>query len=310
MTKRTMGLHIEKENPVASLMPHASPYYYTDFGAAYLGDAAILLKKVPDESIDLVLTSPPYALVFKKEYGNVDAKDYIAWFLSFSDDIKRVLKPTGSFVLNIGGCWNKGAPTRSLYQFELLIALSKKFHLAQEFFWYNPAKLPAPAEWVNVRRIRVKDSVEYVWWLSKTENPKADNRKVLAPYSADMERIIKKGYRAKRRPSGHNITPKFQKDQGGSIPPNLLRIGNTDSSSGYLQRCEEEELSPHPARFPSELPEFFIRFLTDPGDIVLDPFGGSNVTGRAADRLKRQWLCFELVEDYLKGSRFRFGFTY
>lgn len=308
--KKNTHLHVDQENPMATLMPDITPYYYTDFGAAYLGDSAQLLKKVPSESVDLVLTSPPYALVFKKEYGNVDAKDYIEWFLSFSDDIKRVLKPSGSFVLNIGGCWNKGAPTRSLYQFELLLALAKKFHLAQEFFWYNPAKLPAPAEWVNVRRIRVKDSVEYVWWLSKAEDPKADNRRVLAPYSPDMERLIKNGYRAKRRPSGHNITSKFQKDQGGSIPPNLLRIGNTDSSSDYLKKCEETGVAPHPARFPPELPEFFIKFLTDPGDLVLDPFGGSNVTGRAAEDLKRRWLCFDLVKEYLDGSKFRFDFTY
>lgn len=191
------------------------PYYYTDLGAAYLGDSSELLKNVPSDSIDLVVTSPPYALVFKKEYGNVDADDYTKWFLSFSDEIFRILKPTGSFVLNIGGCWNKGSPTRSLYQFELLLALTKKFNLAQEFFWYNPAKLPSPAEWVTVRRIRVKNSVEYIWWLSKTTNPKADNRKVLQPYSADMERLIEKGYRAKKRPSGHNITAKFNTNHGG-----------------------------------------------------------------------------------------------
>jgi site-specific DNA-methyltransferase (cytosine-N4-specific) len=125
-----------------------------------------------------------------------------------------------------------------------------------------------------------------------------------------MERIIKKGYKAKMRPSGHNITLKFQKDQGGSIPPNLLIIGNTDSSSDYLKKCKEAGLSPHPARFPKELPEFFIKFLTDPGDVVLDPFGGSNVTGKAAEDLRRRWMCFELLAEYLDGSRFRFPFTY
>jgi len=303
-------LPIEHCNPVGDLLPRVHPYYYTDYGAAYLGDSAELLKKIPSDTIDLIITSPPYALVFKKEYGNVDASEYIDWFLGFADQIRRVLKESGSFVLNIGGCWNKGSPTRSLYQFELLLALSKKFHFAQEFFWFNPAKLPSPAEWVNVRRIRVKDSVEYIWWLSKTDSPKADNRKVLTPYSDDMERLIKNGYRAKKRPSGHNITSKFQKDHGGAIPSNLFRIGNTDSGSIYHKRCEEASVKPHPARFPSELPEFFVKFLTDAGDVVLDPFGGSNVTGRAAEILKRKWLCFEIVKEYLDGSRFRFDYSY
>ena len=116
-------------------------------------------------------------------------------------------------------------PTRSLYHFELLIALVRQigFHLAQECFWFNPAKMPMPAEWVTIRRIRVKDAVEYVWWLSKTPWPKANNRAVLRPYSPDMARLNQRGVRRTTRPSGHNIKPSFGKvDSGGSIPPNML----------------------------------------------------------------------------------------
>lgn len=305
-TAKIATLPLEHKNPMLETIPGLPPYYYTDFGAAYLGDSSELLKKVPSDSVDLVVTSPPYALVFKKEYGNVDADDYTKWFLSFSNEIFRILKPSGSFVLNIGGCWNKGSPTRSLYQFELLLNLTKTFKLAQEFFWYNPAKLPAPAEWVTVQRIRVKDSVEYIWWLSKTDRPKADNRKVLQPYSPDQKRLIENGYRAKKRPSGHNITNGFAKDHGGSIPPNVLQMGNNDSNGEYLKKCAELNMKPHPARFPSDLPEFFIKFLTDPSDIVLDPFCGSNVTGQAAEALKRRWISFEIVKEYLDGSKYRF----
>lgn len=303
-------LPIEHSNPNLDILPDLTPYYYTGLGAAYLGDSSELLKEVPSNSVDLVVTSPPYALVFKKEYGNVKADDYTKWFLAFSNEIFRILKPTGSFVLNIGGCWNKGSPTRSLYQFELLLNLTTSFKLAQEFFWYNPAKLPAPAEWVTVQRIRVKDSVEYIWWLSKTDRPKADNRKVLQPYSPDQKRLIENGYRAKKRPSGHNITSGFTKDHGGSIPPNVLQMGNNDSNGEYLKKCAELGMKPHPARFPSDLPEFFIKFLTDPSDIVLDPFCGSNVTGQVAETLKRRWISFELVKEYLDGSKYRFPFTY
>ena len=297
------------KNPFESLIP-AKPYYFTERGSAYLGDAKEIMKQMPDSSINLIVTSPPYALVFKKEYGNVDAQDYVQWFLGFANEFHRVLKEDGSLVINIGGSWNKGTPTRSTYQFELIIELAKMFKLAQEFYWYNPARLPAPAEWVTVRRIRVKDAVELVIWLSKTPFPKADNRKVLQPYSKDMQRIIEKGYVAKKRPSGHNITNKFRKDNNGAIPPNVLQIGNTDSSSLYLQKCRDYVIKPHPARFPKELPQFFIDFLTDPEDIVMDPFCGSNVTGFVAEYNKRKWIAIDTVEEYLKGSEFRFPRVY
>lgn len=283
------------------------PAYKTPFGAAYQGDASELLSGLESESVDLVVTSPPYALHFKKEYGNVDKRSYVAWFRPFAEQILRVLKPDGSFVLNIGGSYDAGRPTRSLYQFRLLLMLCDQlgFHLAQECFWYNPAKLPSPAEWVNVRRIRIKDSVEYVWWLSKTPFPKADNSRVLTAYSADMIRILEKGYRAKTRPSGHKITAKF-KDRGGAIPGNLIESGNNESNSEYIRRCQDHGIKPHPARFPASLPEFFIRFLTSEGDLVVDPFAGSNTTGSVAERLQRRWYAFEKEAKYVDGSRLRF----
>lgn len=285
-----------------------TPYFKTKLGRAYLADAKDVLRKRKANSTNLVFTSPPYALHFKKEYGNVDQGQYVEWFLGFARQIHRILKDDGSFVIDIGGAWTPGKPTRSLYHFELLIALVKEvgFHLAQEFFWYNPAKLPAPAEWVTVRKIRVKDAVECLWWLSKTPHPKADNQQVLQPYSEDMKRLIKRGYRAKKRPSGHNITKKFGEDRGGSIPPNVITMGNNDANGHYLKRCKQEGLKPHPARFPVQLPEFFIKFLTDPGDLVIDPFAGSNTTGQACERLDRKWVAVELKEEYLEGSLFRF----
>jgi site-specific DNA-methyltransferase (cytosine-N4-specific) len=180
-----------------------------------------------------------------------------------------------------------------------------RFHLAQEFFWYNPAKLPASAEWVNVRKLRVKDSVECLWWLSKTPWPKANNQRVLQEYSPDMLRLVRKGYKAKKRPSGHSITAKF-KEREGSIPPNCLMFGNNDSNGKYLEACKRLGCQPHPARFPTQLPTFFIRFLTDPGDLVLDPFAGSNTTGEAAEREGRSWITIEKRHDYLDASQSRF----
>ncbi|MGI9105354.1 MAG: DNA-methyltransferase [Pyrinomonadaceae bacterium] len=284
------------------------PFYSHEHGSAYLGDTLKLIKHVADESVNLVITSPPFALTSKKEYGNKSSDDYVEWFMDFGKEFKRVLTTDGSFIIDLGGAYLPGHPVRSLYQYELLIRLCKEhgFFLAQEFYHYNPARLPAPAEWVNVRRIRVKDSVNVVWWLSKTEYPKANNRNVLRPYTAAMQQLLKKGYRAKMRPSGHNITHKFNRNNEGAIPPNLLELGNNDSNSSYMKGCAEAGIKPHPARFPKKFVEFFIKFLTEEKDLILEPFAGSNTTGVVAETLKRRWLAFELVESYLEGSRYRF----
>lgn len=284
------------------------PYYKTPWGASFLGDSLKLIKSVEDGSVNLILTSPPFALTRKKEYGNKSSDEYVDWFLNFAHEFKRVLAEDGSFVIDLGGAYLPGHPVRSIYQYELLTRLCKEvgFFLAQEFFHYNPARLPAPAEWVNVRRIRIKDSVNLVFWLSKTEFPKADNRKVLKPYSESMRELLKNGYKAKLRPSGHDISENFSKDNDGAIPPNLLTIANTESNSSYLRRCREAGINPHPARFPTEFAEFFIKFLTDEGDYVLDPFAGSNTTGYVAEALGRRWIAFELNEEYLQGSKLRF----
>lgn len=284
------------------------PYYVTPYGKAYHCDSLELLKQIPNNVIDLVLTSPPFALTSKKEYGNKQEAEYLKWFLGFSKEFKRILKPEGSFVVDLGGAYLPGYPTRSIYQYELLVRLVKeqKFFLAQEFFHYNPARLPGPAQWVNVERSRVKDSVNLVWWLSKSQRPKADNRKILQPYSKAMQNLIKNGYKAKMRPSGHNITHKFQKNNRGSIPPNLLTLGNNESNSKYMKRCKVEGIKPHPARFPWRFADFFIKFLTEESDLVYDPFGGSNTTGWVAEKLGRKWICSELKEEYLKTSAFRF----
>jgi len=284
------------------------PIYSTDLGQAYCADSLKLLPKLPDASVDLVVTSPPYALHFKKEYGNADQREYVEWFLPFGREILRLLKPDGSLVLNIGGSWTPGAPVRSLYHFRLLLALCDNlgFNLCQEFFWYNPAKLPAPAEWVNVRRMRVKDSVEYIFWLSPSKFPRADNSKVLQAYSRDMERLIKRGTKNTKRPSGHNIKPSFAADKGGSIPPNIIECGNNESNSRYIKESKRKGQKIHPARFPAELPRFFMQFLTEPGDLVLDPFAGSNTTGAVAERLGRRWISVEKDSSYAQDSELRF----
>jgi site-specific DNA-methyltransferase (cytosine-N4-specific) len=293
----------------AAAVAPARLFHATRQGKVFLGDSLALLQgDFADGSVDLIMTSPPFGLVRKKDYGNVDVHEYLDWFRPFAAAFKRVLKPRGSLVIDIGGAWIPGQPTRSLYHYELLIMLCREFgfHLAQEFFWWNPARLPTPAEWVTVRRIRVKDAIDCVWWLSPTPWPKASNRRILQPYSESMRTLLKKGYTPRLRPSGHDISDKFAADNGAAIPPNLLAVAHTESNSAYIRYCTEHGLKPHPARFPAELPEFFIRMLTDDGDLVIDPFAGSCVTGQAAEHLHRKWVCCEIVEDYLKGAMGRF----
>jgi len=284
-------------------------FFKSKYGQMYLDDSLDVLKRKKSNSVDLIMTSPPFGLVRKKEYGNVDTDEYVEWFKPFAKEFRRVLKDTGSFVLDIGGAWNKGIPTRNLYHFKLLIMLCEEchFHLAQDFYWWNPSKLPTPAEWVTVRRIRVKDAINCVWWLSATPWPKASNRRVLQPYSDSMKDLLKNGYHAKKRPSGHDISEKFQVNNGAAIPPNLIAIPNTESNSQYLRYCTENNLKAHPARYPKEIPEYFIRMLTDKDDLVLDPFAGSCVTGDVCERLQRKWICIDICEEYLKGAIGRFS---
>lgn len=308
------------EAPQVTRLMDSEAYYTADGGAAYLGNSLELLDELPEESIDLVLTSPPFALNRKKEYGNKDSEDYNDWFMQFAEKVKPALKPHGSFVVDIGGGWQKGEPYRSTYHFELLTELAGSdgpFELAQDFYWYNPAKLPTPAQWVTIERIRVTDAVNHVWWFSKGEGerPEADNTRVLRDYSESQQELMENGYEDKKRPSGHDISDKFDNPENGegSIPPNLIEAANTASNTHYLNVCRELDIDPHPARFPRDIPEFFIPFLTpnppydDDPPVVLDIFAGSNLTGKTASKMHRNWLAFELQEQYLQTSQFRFA---
>jgi len=324
-------------SPVTDLLSHSGAYS-TDNGAAYLGDSRDFLDDLPSNSIDLVVTSPPFELAHQKEYGDDwddEEKEYQAWFLEFAEEVKRVLCEHGSFVIEIGGAFNSGTPSRSTYQFELLTKLTSEdvgFKLAQDFYWHNPAKLPSPAEWANRRRIRVSDAVTHIWWLapnisadSATEPdeqpvPEAHNCRVLTEYSQSQQNLMEKGkYNAGERPSGHNISEEgFFTDSGGAIPDNLISTTNTGSQIHYDKMCSRAGLDKHPARFPDEIPEFFVKFLTPnpPYDdwnrghlnrpVVLDIFGGSNITGKIAEELGRYWLAFEKDEEYLEASEVRF----
>lgn len=378
---------MEQESTVGRLVD-SDHEYSSELGSAFQGDSRELLKELPDNSIDLIVTSPPFALQHQKEYGNEDQDGYNDWFLSFMPEVRRVLQPHGSFVVEIGGAFKKGWPERSEYQFELLNRLVNEdeggMHLAQDFYWYNPAKLPNPIEWVNVRKIRVTDAVTHIWWLTPEINkdsaveegehphPEANNQRVLQEYSDSQKQLLESGeFNDGKRSSGWNIDSEaFANENKGSIPDNLLEgfaaesvlerldeisaeefiemvsgdtiddlsagellrilglggvtadnvieASNTASNTHYLKMCREFDVDSHPARFPRQIPEFFIDFLTPnpPYDgwtqgelerpIVLDLFAGSNITGQIAEQKGRHWLAFEKEQKYIDASQFRF----
>ena len=298
----------------SSIIKRPMPAYYTQLGAAYCGDSRTLLELLPDECINLVMTSPPFALRRKKEYGNEDQSEYVDWLLTFGKAVLPKLRKDGSLVMDLGGAYRKGIPSRSLYNFRVAIRMVDElgYHLAEDFYWFNPSKLPSPIEWVNKRKIRAKDSVNTVWWFSKSEFPKADVRNVLTEYSDRMKKLLEDPdafYSPKKRPSGHDISDRFGKDNGGAIPSNLLQIPNSESNGQYLSGCKAAGVKRHPARFPEKLPEFFIKMLTEKDDLVVDIFSGSNTTGRVCEILGRRWLAFEERLDYIAASSFRFAST-
>ncbi len=304
--------------------------YRTKLGVALVGDSKELLEgrlgKALRGRVQLVFTSPPFPLNRKKAYDNKQGSAYKTWLEEFAPLLRDLLTPKGSIVLEVGNAWEPGLPVMSTLALESLLAFKHRagLHLCQEFIWYNPAKLPTPAQWVTVDRVRVKDAFTRLWWLSPTPNPHADNTRVLQPYSDAMRELLrKKKYNAGTRPSGHNINDKsFLKRNGGAIPPNLLRIAhqevhvpdnvltgsNTRSYDLYQNFCRASEIEPHPARMPIALAEFFVKFCTKQDDIVFDPFAGSNTTGAAAERLGRRWISIEAKAAYAHGGRGRFAF--
>jgi site-specific DNA-methyltransferase (cytosine-N4-specific) len=303
--------------------------FKTSGGESFHGDSLKLIKskrfkKKYEGKIDLIFTSPPFNLVKKKAYGNETGEEYINWLSEFAEPLADLLSETGSIVIELGNAWEKGSPVFSTIPMEALLNFKRKanLHLCQEFICHNPSRIPSPAEWTTIRRIRVKDSYTRLWWLSKTEFPKADNKKVLHEYGQSMKNLIKsKKLKTGKRPSGHTITDNFLKDNGGSISSNFLdpefdpylfhtdnalSIPNANTERVYNSFCEFNNLEKHPARMQLPLIEYFIRFLTDENDIVFDPFGGSNATGFIAEKNRRRWVSSELNIDYIKGSFVRF----
>ena len=290
------------------------PYFYTPKGRAYLCSIEDFLSSKKAKSlkgkVNLILTSPPFPLVIPKKYGNKVGTEYLNWISDLSVGLAELLTEDGSMVIEIGNAWDKKSPTMSTLPLETLMSIAKsaELNICQQMIWNNPGKLPGPAYWVNILRERVTDSFTHIWWYSKTERPKANNRNVLQPYKSGMERLLaRQTYNSGERPSGHRVSEKgFLTENGGSIPQSALNYANTGTDNEYRDWCKSKSIPMHPARMPIAVANFFINFLTDSKDLVLDPFGGSCTTGQSAENLKRRWICVEQEKEYLRGARGRF----
>ena len=305
--------------------------YSTDYGKYYIGKCEETIKELNlHGQVQLILTSPPFPLNNKKQYGNLTGDEYLMWFTELAELFSSVLTPNGSIVIEMGNAWEKDRPVQSLLHLNSLMSFVNNekadLRLCQEFVCYNPARLPSPAQWVTINRIRTIDSFTHVWWMANSDYPKADNRRVLRPYSKSMKQLLKsKKFNSGRRPSQHVISEKgFLTDNNGSISHNVLEleqidenkdlrlpysmfsISNTKSNDYFTRTCKDLNIIPHPARMPLELASFFIEFLTDKGDLVLDPFGGSNTTGVCAERGERRWISVDVSESYGQQSKIRF----
>lgn len=293
--------------------------YSTNLGRCICKSSLEGLDSVKDNSINLIITSPPFSNQRKKKYTNfneISQDEYVDWLLQFSEKAYNKLTDDGSIVIDIRSAYEKGRAIESLYPYEFLIRMVKELHynFCQTVYWNNTSALPLPIQYVNIEKIRLKNSLNMNLWFTKKADGrcKANNRNVLVPYSSRMQKLIDrpesfiKGEQV-TRPSGNVLTIKsWQKDNGGAIASNLLSYPNSSSNDSYQRFCKLLEIKAHPARYPYKLVEFWIKFLTDPEDLVVDIFSGSNTTGKVAEDLGRHWMSFDISQEYVASSVFRF----
>jgi len=283
------------------------------------GECLEEMKKMPDESIDFIITSPPYADQVK-DYGSTGVKikpsQFDEWFLPRAKEMYRILKSNGSFVLNIND--KLDGNYQSIFVFKLVVALVEQvgFHLVRDYIWYNPAT--PPNIFSRGTMGRTKKSHEYCFWFSKSDDWTFNMDSIRKPYSDSMQELFKAGAQGARpkntRPSRHSFDLSHKwKDNGGADPGSVLTvddlycltdepgsvisISNTSSNDTFHRLCKQFKIA-HPARFPQKLVDFFIKAGTNKGDVVLDPFGGSGTTAIVANKLGRDFIYIEINPDY------------
>lgn len=288
--------------------------FSTDLGLAIWGSHEDLFPHI-HEPITLCVTSPPYPLRKPRAYGNPSLTDYVDFICLSLESIIRNLVPGGSICLNLSNdIFVPGSPARSLYREQLLIALCGRYglHKMDELIWVNPTKPPGPTEWACKRGIHLQTSYEVIYWLSNDPSKvKADNRRVLTTHTARHKAFVAQGGERHYRSSNdgaHVIRPgSFSQPTAGRLPRNVLTISHTCADSRqYRQDATRLGLPLHGAVQPLAIPRFLIEFLSEPGDLIVDPFGGSLSSAIASEQLKRSWIVCEWIYEYIRGGAERF----
>ncbi|MFW6327584.1 MAG: DNA-methyltransferase [Bacteroidota bacterium] len=251
----------------------------------YLGDCRDVLKDIPNNSVDLIFTSPPYADQRKNTYGGIKPDKYVEWFLPITEELLRILRPTGTFVLNIKEKVVEGE--RSTYVLELILEMRKQGWLwTEEFIWHK--KNCYPGKWPN----RFRDAWERLLQFNKERKFSMYQEEVMVPMGDWKKSRLKKLSETDKMRDNSKVGSGFGKnisnwiDREMAYPTNVLHLATECSNKN------------HSAAFPEGMPEWFIKLFTRPGDWVLDPFMGSGTTNIVSQRMSRNSIGIEIVPDY------------
>jgi DNA modification methylase len=290
--------------------------FSTRLGMAVWGDSLDTLKGL-QEPVHLLFTSTPYLLNKARDYGNpANEAEFVDFIVAVVEPVMRTLVPGGSVCLNLGqDAFVKGTPARSLFLERVTLALHDRLGLwlMDRSVWNNPSKPPGPVIWASRDRVQLNSSYEFVLWFTNDPHQvRADNRRVLEPHTEQQLKLIARGGERRHAQYGDGVYVinhgDYRHATPGRIPRNVMTLGHRCRDTLQL-RCIARDLGlpAHGATFPTRLPEFWIRFLTEPGDLVLDACGGWGKTAIAAQRLERRWVIVDKVLDYLRvsGEMFR-----
>lgn len=284
--------------------------FSTDLGVAIWGRCQEVYSGI-GEPIALCVTSPPYPLRQARAYGNPDEAKYVDFICESLGPIVSNLIPGGSVVLNISNdIFEPKSPARSLYIERLILALHDRLGLSlmDRMPWVNFSKPPGPTHWACVNRVQLTTAYEPVFWF--TNDPmrvRSNNRRVLEPHTDRHTRLMQGGGARRTAVYGdgaYKIRPdSYGRITEGKIPRNVIQRGHAcNDTRAYREHAASLGLPTHGAMQPTSIPDFFIRFLTEPGDLVVDNFGGTIRTGLAAERLGRRWFVTEWILEYLRGA--------
>lgn len=288
--------------------------FSTDLGVAIFGSNTDIMPGL-DEPIQLCITSPPYPLRKARAYGNPEGEvAYVDFICRSLDPIIKNLAPGGSVCINLSNdIFEVGSPSRSIYCERLVIALYDRFslRLMDRLIWQS-SKPPGPVQWASIKRVQLNCSYETILWLSNDPmKVKSDNRRVLEPHTDAHRKFVASGGSSRSAVYGDGAyrhrPGAFSGETPGRIPKNIIVRGNRCADTlQYRRDAERLGLPVHGAMMPLSVPDFLIRFLSEPNDLVVDPFGGTIKTGRAAERLGRRWVCVELALQYVRAAAERF----